>query len=70
MNRRVPSIDMTRRHFFSKSARGLGTIALAKLLGDDMGLAESSAAPGLPGVPHFAAKAKNVIFLFQALPGI
>ncbi len=67
MNRHPLSLDVTRRHFFSKSAHGLGAIALAKLLGQDLGLAESSAAaPGLPGIPHFAPKAKNVIFLFQS----
>lgn len=67
MDKGAPCVDVTRRHFFSKSAHGLGAIALVKLLGDDLGLAQSSAAaPGLPGVPHFAPKAKNVIFLFQS----
>ena len=62
------SLDMPRRYFFGRSAHGLGVIALAKLLGDDLGFA---AVPklngqGLPGLPHFAPKAKRVIFLFQS----
>jgi hypothetical protein len=46
---------LTRRHFFGRSALGLGTAALANLMG----------AP-LPGIPHFAPKAKRVIYLFQS----
>ncbi len=54
---------LTRRHF-------LGMTALASLLADDL----SAAAPpaprpyegGLPGLPHFRARAKRVIYLFQS----
>jgi hypothetical protein len=64
---------MTRRHFFSRNAAGLGTAVLATLLGKDL-LAEEapqSAAndrpfPALPGFPNFAPKAKRVIYLFQS----
>ncbi len=48
---------ITRRHFFSRSATGVGVAALGHLLGR-----ESSAAPA----PHFAPKAKRVIYLFQS----
>ncbi len=48
---------LTRRHFFGRSALGLGTAALASLLGRAAGAAE---------LPHFPAKAKRVIYLFQA----
>src|SRR5579884_4050877 len=57
---------MTRREFFGRSATGIGAAALAALLGQDRaaaGAAESTA--GLPGLPHFAPKAKRVIYLFQ-----
>src|SRR5438045_3238926 len=61
--------DITRRHFFSKCGMGLGSIALASLLGEqrmfgaeDLRLVN----PMAPKPPHFAAKAKNVIFLFMA----
>lgn len=59
-------LTMTRRHFFSRFGLGIGTAALASLLGEN-GFAQSGNEKiGLPGVPHFAPKAKRVIFLFQA----
>jgi hypothetical protein len=51
---------MTRRHFFRASPGGVGVAALASLLSRD-----ARAASGLPGLPHHAAKAKRVIYLFQ-----
>ncbi len=51
---------LTRRQFFSKSAVGIGTAALASLLEPS-----ALAAGGLPGLPHFAPKAKRVIYLLQ-----
>ena len=54
--------EITRRHFFGKGATGLGTVALSSLLGK---AAEDVPVSGLPGLPHFAAKAKRVIYLFQ-----
>src|SRR4051812_46579181 len=60
---------MTRRHFFSRSRLSIGTAALAALLKEDGWAAppdESSTAGGLPGLPHFAPKAKRVIYLFQS----
>ena len=50
-------IELTRRHFFSRGATGIGVAALGSLLEADEG--------GLPGLPHFAAKAKRLIYLFQ-----
>jgi hypothetical protein len=56
-----------RREFFGRSALGLGTAALASLLSKEGRAAEPSAGkvPGLEGLPHFAPKAKRVIYLFQ-----
>jgi len=56
----------TRRELFQRSAAGVGTAALATLLARD-GLAAGDAEPtgALPGLPHFAPKAKRVIYLFQ-----
>ena len=51
---------MTRRHFFSRGSTGLGLAALGTLLSKS-----SSADIGLTGLPHFAPKAKRVIYLFQ-----
>ena len=58
------NLDLTRREFFGKSATGVGTIALSNLL-NDAGLAadsEKKAIGGLPGLPHFKPKAKNIIY--------
>src|ERR1051325_3544876 len=57
---------LTRRHFFGRS--GLGLAALATLLSEQGTAAERRAEStgGLPGVPHFKAKAKRVIYLFQS----
>jgi hypothetical protein len=54
----------SRRHFFGKSALGIGGSALGSLLAKD-GFAASPRIGGLPNLPHFAAKAKRVIYLFQ-----
>lgn len=50
---------LTRRHFLSHSA--LGVAALANLIGD-----RAAASSGLGTLPHFPAKAKRVIYLFQS----
>src|SRR5216684_6508601 len=57
---------LTRRHFFSRGAAGVGIAALASLLSRDLRAAEESATGGLPGMPHFPPKAKRVIYLFQS----
>lgn len=53
--------NLTRRHFLGKTANGLGAIALASMLKGSL----SAAAPDplAPRMPHFAAKAKRVIYL-------
>ncbi len=61
-----------RRQFFGRSSTGIGVAALATLLGSESTANEQSpsAAPqrfgGLAGVPHFAPKAKRVIYLLQS----
>jgi hypothetical protein len=58
---------MTRRHFFRKSALGLGTAALTSLLPRPANAASPVVATGgLPGLPHFAPKAKRAIYLFMS----
>ena len=60
-------MDITRRHFFARSSTGIGIAALGSLLAQDgFAAAETSATGGLPGLPHFAPKAKRVIFLHQS----
>ncbi len=57
---------MTRRHFFGRTAAGLGTAALASLVPARPGLADATATGGLPSLPHFAPKAKRAIYLFMS----
>jgi hypothetical protein len=56
---------LTRRQFFSKTAGGIGVAALASLLERDARGAEIKRVGGLPDLPHFAPKAKHVIYLLQ-----
>ena len=55
---------ITRRHFFQRGGLGLGPAALASMAGDLPAAAADGG--GLPGVPHFAPKAKRAIWLFMA----
>jgi hypothetical protein len=60
---------LTRRYFFGRTATGIGIAALASLLGEDLHSAAPPAIPypdALPGLPHFRARAKRVIYLFQS----
>ncbi len=72
---------LTRRHFFQRSAAGIGPIALAALANDRLFAADSSAQPAAalatthlaapanplaPKQPHFPAKAKHVIYIHMA----
>jgi len=54
----------TRRQLLAKGARGLGALALYTLLERHATAAtEKKAVGGLPGLPHFPAKAKRAIYL-------
>jgi len=54
----------TRRQFFGHAARGLGIAALATMMGEHWAAASGiKPAGGLPGLPHFAPKAKSAIYL-------
>ena len=56
----------TRRHFLLQAGGGCGALALQWLLARDGGAAERKLVNPLAAkVPHFAAKAKSVIFLFM-----
>src|ERR1700690_46260 len=64
---------LTRRHFFGRTSAGLGVAALGTLLANDLPAAEippsgpaAGSNEGLPGLPHFAPRAKRVIYLFQS----
>jgi uncharacterized protein (DUF1501 family) len=55
---------ITRRHFFSRGALGLGLPALGALMPAQTSLADAGGP--LPDLPHFAPKAKRAIYLFMA----
>lgn len=59
-------LNINRRHFLGKVSLGLGSAALGSLLipGLFKGEAEEDIA-SVVGMPHFAPKAKRVIYLFQ-----
>ena len=53
----------TRRHFLQQTSAGVGGVALAGLLDDKNSAAAESVDLLAPKQPHFAAKAKQVIYL-------
>ena len=68
---REAELLMTRRQLFGRTALGLGTAAISRLLtvGGLGGVATSALATqgqGIPGMPSFAPKAKRVIYLFMS----
>ena len=59
-------LNFNRRRFLSTLSLGIGSVALGSLLMPDLfsnGGAEENALS--PGIPHFAPRAKRVIYLFQ-----
>ncbi len=60
-------LKINRRHFFSQLSVGIGSLALGSLLIPDLFKSDADTLGGLPlGIPHFAPKAKRVIYLFQS----
>src|SRR5512141_2965242 len=62
--------QQTRRAFFKKTGLAAGRIALASLMFPGLFRAAGQgtarrAHPGLPGLPHFAPKARRLIYLFM-----
>jgi len=56
---------VTRRHFLGKLSVGIGSVALGSLLTKDLFSPKSLEDSIMAGIPHFAPKAKSVIYLFQ-----
>ncbi|MEO8498513.1 MAG: sulfatase, partial [Planctomycetota bacterium] len=53
---------VSRRELFQNLGTGIGSIALASLLADDLPTATAATNPLAPKRSHFAPKAKRVIF--------
>ena len=74
MNEKNESLrQMTRRHFFRQTGFGIGALALSSMLDQNLfaqseqhGPAVNSTGPMASKIPHFAPKARNVIYLFMA----
>lgn len=68
MNKEIIEHGLTvnRRKFLSRLSMGIGSMALGSLLIPDLFNRGSEDVEGLPvGLPHFAPKAKRIIYLFQ-----
>ncbi|MCZ6822416.1 MAG: sulfatase, partial [Deltaproteobacteria bacterium] len=69
---REHELMMTRRQLFGRAALGLGTAAMANLLGSDLGaMVRGARVPGAGGAGsmsgmHHGARAKRVIYLFMS----
>jgi hypothetical protein len=62
-----PGLQLNRRHFFSRASLGLGSAALASLMGGSAraGTVDTERRGVLPA-PHFPPRAKRVIYLFMS----
>jgi hypothetical protein len=62
--------QLTRRHFFKQAGFGIGAMALASMLDENLfakpAQTAQSANPFAPKAPHFPAKVKHIIYLFMA----
>src|SRR4029077_13713391 len=71
MNMSGPNLEnlkfVTRRKFFEHCGTGMGALALASLLNENL-FAAADASSGSNPVkgPHFAPRAKNIIYLFMS----
>ncbi len=62
--RHAHALRLTRRHFFGRTATGIGAAALATLLNPE--LASAAEDHGVLGHPHQRPRAKRVIYLFMS----
>src|SRR4030095_13167545 len=58
-------LNITRKHFLGKLSLGIGSVALGSLLVKDLFSNGTEEILAPTGLPHFAPKAKRIIYLFQ-----
>jgi hypothetical protein len=58
-------LNVNRRHFLGKLSLGIGSAALGSLLIPDLFSSSGEELAITPGLPHFAPKAKRIIYLHQ-----
>src|SRR5712692_10031777 len=56
-------LEVTRRHFFKQCGVGVGAMALSSLLDNEL-FAQAAKPTGVKA-PHFAPRAKSIIYLFM-----
>ena len=66
MNCQHVNFAMNRRNFFGRFALGLGGTALFGMLGRDVRAAAAGSFKGILNAPHFAPKARRIIYLFMS----
>ena len=59
------SMNLNRRRFLSRLSLGIGSAALGSLLIPDLFSSTDDSANLATGLPHFAPRAKRIIYLFQ-----
>lgn len=59
------SLNLNRRKFLSRLSLGIGSVALGSLLIPDLFGVKTDEEALMAGLPHFAPKAKRIIYLFQ-----
>jgi hypothetical protein len=65
-NQSPGDLQATRRQFFGQCGLSVGAMALASLAAPEPAGAANSTSPLAPKLPHFAPRAKRVIYLFMA----
>lgn len=58
-------LGLNRRRFLSRLSLGIGSVALGSLLIPDLFSGKNEEEALMTGLPHFAPKAKRIIYLFQ-----
>ncbi|MBL7857131.1 MAG: DUF1501 domain-containing protein [Cyclobacteriaceae bacterium] len=58
-------LNINRRHFLGKLGLGIGSVALGSLLAPNLFSGSPDESEIVYGIPHFAPKARRIIYLFQ-----
>ncbi len=61
-------LNMNRKRFLSRLSLGIGSVALGSLMIPDLFSGSADEKALMAGLPHFAPKAKRIIYLFRMAP--
>ena len=65
INSTINPSSLSRRELLKRSGCGFGSLALSAMMAQEGLLGSQKPSPFTPSQPHFAARAKSVIFLFM-----